>query len=147
MMIALMLLSPPTFAASTPVTETTHQHNVVANYVDVLPACSGDGPLYSFTTLSNIVRHITEFPDGRVTVTVAQTSRFVAEPVDDADAPSYSGRFTMSGPFIRDDKTTSSSYVYSYTGTGSDGSKLRVNYVEHLLELPDGTVTLSSRCR
>jgi hypothetical protein len=144
--IAFMLLGPSASAASPPVTETTHYHNVVESYVDAAPSCDRDGQLYSFTTISNTVRHVTEFPDGRVHIATTYTGRFVAEPLDGADGPSYSGRFTIKNGLNVNGKSVSANYTSSMTGSGSDGSRLRVNSVEHFGVAPDGTVRLFFRC-
>jgi hypothetical protein len=144
--IALVLIGPPA-SASPPVTETTTQHNLVGRYVDVAPSCDGDGPLYSFTTITNTVRHLTVFPDGRVHIATAYTGRFVAEPLDGAEGPTYSGRFTINvGGNFDNSVSGVGNYTLSFTGSGSDGSRLRVNAVEHFSLAPDGTLKLFFRC-
>jgi hypothetical protein len=145
--ISFMLAGPAASAATPPVTETTIRHNVVERYVDVAPSCDGDGPLYSFTTITNTVRHLTVFPDGRVHIATAYTGRFVAEPLDGAEGPTYSGRFTIKNGGNLDNSVSGIfNYTLSITGSGSDGSRLRVNAVEHFSLAPNGTVKLFFRC-
>lgn len=144
--VALMFVGASTSAVASPTTETRHQHKVVETFVDRLPMCGGSGPRYTITTTANAVEHVTEFPDGRVHVTFTQTGRFVAEPRRDANAPSYSGKFTIWGGFNQNKKTANGTFTFSIHATGSDGSALKVHFVDHFNERPDGTVNQFFRC-
>ena len=144
--IALLLVGPSgAIAAAKPTTETTHQHKAVETFVDIVPECGGEGPLYSITTTANLVERITEFPDGRAHFHFTQTGRFVAEPLD-GEGLSYSGRFTISGTFNENKKTANGTFTFNVRGTASDGSRLKVHLVEHFNERPDGTVKQFFRC-
>jgi hypothetical protein len=144
--IALMLIGPSVSAAAAkPTTETRHEHKVVETFVDLLPECGGEGPLYSITTTANLVEHVTEFPDGRLHVHFAQTGRFVAEPLQGGGA-SYSGTFTITATFSQNKKSSNGTSTFSIRGTGSDGSTLRVHFVDHSNERPDGSVNQFFSC-
>ena len=92
MTACLLLTGAPAFAAP-PVTETTHQRNLVETFVDIVPSsnCAEEGPLYTITTTGNLVEHTTTFDDGRVHATFTQTATFVAVPLEDPSLPSYTG--------------------------------------------------------
>ena len=85
--------------AQPPTTVTTHEKGLVETFVDVIPTCEEDGPLYTITTTSNLVMHETIFDDGRVHATFTQTGKFVAVPLEDPSLPSFTGRFTQWGGF------------------------------------------------
>ncbi len=95
----LFLLLGGTAVAAPPQTETMTQKNVVETFVDVVPSCEGGGPLYTVTTTSNSIEHITVFDDGRVHATFTQTGTFVAVPLNDPSLPSFTGKFTTWGGF------------------------------------------------
>ena len=139
----LALVAAP--ASGDTVTETTTEKNLVEQFVDVLPTCEEDPPLYDITTTSNLVEHVTTKDDGTIHVTFTQTGTFVAEPLE-AGLPSYTGRFTVWGGFNENGNTVNGTFTFSVTGTGSDGSKLRNSTVEHFNVRPDGTVNEFFHC-
>ena len=141
----LLFIGAPAHAAP-PVTETTHQKNLVETFVDVIPTCEEDGPLYTITTTSNLVEHTTTFDDGRSHETFTQTGTFVAVPLDDPSLPSYTGKFTIWGGFNANGQTVNGTFTFNLTGTGSDGSTLNAHQVEHFNARPDGTVNEFFHC-
>ena len=92
---------------------------------------NGDGPLYTITTTSNLVMHETIFDDGRVHATFTQTGRFVAVPLEDSSLPSFTGRFTQWGGFNQNGDTVNGTFTFNLRGTGSDGSTVSINLVDH----------------
>lgn len=142
---ALIFVAVPQAAAAPPTTETRHQHGAVETFVDRLPVCGGQGPRYNITTTANSVEHVTRFADGRMHIAFTQTGRFVAEPRS-GSGPSYSGKFTIRGGFNQNKKSANGTFTFSVRGTGSDGSRLRVHFVDHFNERPDGTVNQFFRC-
>jgi hypothetical protein len=140
----LSILAAPAFAQP-PTTETTHQKGLVETFVDVIPTCEEDGPLYTITTTSNLVMHETIFDDGRVHATFTQTGKFVAVPLNPS-LPSFTGRFTQWGGFNQNGETVNGTFTFSLRGTGSDGSTVTLNLVEHFNERPDGTVNEFFHC-
>jgi hypothetical protein len=143
----LLFIGAPTYAAP-PVTETTHQKNLVETFVDIVPTsnCAEDGPRYTITTTSNSVEHTTTFDDGRQHATFTQTGTFVAVPLDDPSLPSYTGKFTVWGGFNANGQTVNGTFTFNLRGTGSDGSTLNTHQVDHFNERPDGTVNEFFHC-
>jgi len=144
--VAVLFVGTSPSALASPTTETRHQHKVVETFVDRLPVCGGAGPRYTITTTANAVEHVTEFTDGRVHFTFTSTGRFVAEPLNNANAPSYSGKFTIWAGFNQNKKTANGTFTFNIRGTGSDGSTFKVHFVDHFNERPDGTVNQFFRC-
>lgn len=134
----LVAFAGPAYAA--PATTTNHTKGLVETFVDVVPTCEGGGPLYTITTTSNSVEHITTFDDGRVHETFTQTGTFTAVPLDDPSLPSYTGKFTTWGGFNQNGSTVNGTFTFSVRGTGSDGSTFSNQNVEHFNQRPDGTV-------
>ena len=86
----LLSVAAPAFAQP-PTTVTTHEKGLVETFVDVIPTCEEDGPLYTITTTSNLVMHETIFDDGRVHATFTQTGKFVAVPLEDPEPAELHG--------------------------------------------------------
>ena len=142
----LVLIGAPAYAAP-PVTTVTHEKDLVETFVDVVPTCEPDGPLYTITTTGNLVSKESVFDDGRVHATFTQTGTFVAEPLEDPSLPSFTGKFTIGGGFNLNNKTANGTFTFTVHGTGSDGSTFRFHSTEHFNERPDGTVNEFFRCR
>jgi hypothetical protein len=142
----LLSLAAPAFAQP-PTNTTTHQHGLVETFVDVIPMCEEGGPLYTITTTSNLVEHETVFDDGRVHATFTQTGKFSAVPLEDPSLPTFTGSFTLWGGFNQNGNTVNGTFTFSVRGTGSDGSKVMTNLVEHFNERPDGTVNEFFHCQ
>jgi len=141
----LLLIGAPAYAAP-PDTTVTHEKNLVETFVDVVPTCEADGPLYTITTTSNLVSKESVFDDGRVHATFTQTGTFVAEPLEDPSLPSFTGKFTTWGGFNLNNKTVNGTFTFTVHGTGSDGSTFRFHTTEHFNQRPDGTVNEFFRC-
>jgi hypothetical protein len=141
----LLLIGAPAYAAP-PVTTTNTEKNLVETFVDVVPTCEEDGPLYTITTTSNLIEHTTTFDDGRTHETFTQTGTFVAVPLEDPDLPSFTGKFTVWGGFNQNGNTVNGTFTMTVHGTGSDGSTFRVHATEHFNARPDGTVNEFFHC-
>jgi hypothetical protein len=144
----LLLFAAPAFAQ--PPTHTkTIEKGLVETFVDVFPTCEtagGEGgPLYRITLTSNLAVHETIFDDGRVHATFTQTGRFTAVPLNPS-LPSFTGKVTIWGGFNANRKAVNGTFTFSLHGTGSDGSRVRVNLVEHFNERPDGSVNEFFHC-
>ena len=144
----LLSIAAPAFAQP-PTTETTHEKGLVETFVDVIPSCDEDGPLYTVTTTSNLVMKETVFDDGRVHATFTQTGTFVAVPLEDPNLPSFTGRFTQWGGFNQNGTTVNGTFTFSLRGRGSDGSTVSLNLVEkNSLTVPSGrSLQCSARAR
>jgi len=140
--IGLTWVGAPASAAAEPTTQTTHEHSLVESSVDPLPVCGAEGPLYTITTTTNVVEHVTAFDDGRVHSHSTRTGSFVAEPLDSAGV-SFSGRVTVSQT---SSQSASGTVVFILRGTGSDGSTLHFRSVDHINERPGGSVNQFFRC-
>jgi hypothetical protein len=136
LLIVLMLsvaTKPHAFAAGA-VSETTTEHGATDTFTDVVP-CGAEGP-YDITITYNEVEHSTIGPKS-MHFTFTQTGTFVAVP-QDPSLPTYTGHFTMWGGFNENAKTASGTFTFSLHGTGSDGSTIAFNGVEHFNVTPDG---------
>ena len=135
----LVLIGAPAYAAP-PVTTTTHFKNLVENFVDFLPTCEG-GPEYTFTATSNLVSHETVFiEEGRSHGTFTQTGTFVAEPPENSNLPSFTGKFTILSGFNLNGKTETGRTTFIVHGTGSDGSTFKSHRQDRFNVRPDGSV-------
>ena len=143
--VGLLPFAGPAFAQP-PTNVTTHEKGLVETFVDVIPMCEEGGPPYTITTTSNLVMHETVFDDGRVHATFTQTGKFSAVPLEDPSLPSFTGSFTQWGGFNQNGSTVNGTFTFSVRGTGSDGSKVRTNLVEHFNERPDGSVNEFFHC-
>jgi len=143
--VGLLLIGTPAYAQP-PTTETVHEKNVVETFEDVVPTCEFGGPLYSITTTSNRVFHITEFDDGRVHVTFTDTGTFVAEPLEDPSLPSYTGKFTVWGGFNQNNQTVNGTFTFNVRGDGSDGSTFKFHLTDHFNVTPNGTEFFFTHC-
>jgi hypothetical protein len=144
--VGLLLFAAPAFAQP-PTNTTTTEKGLVETFVDVIPTCEEDGPLYTITLTSNFVLHETIFDDGRVHATFTQTGTFTAVPLEDPSLPSFTGKVTIWGGFNANGQTVNGTFTFNLRATGSDGSTVSINSVEHFNERPDGTVNEFFHCR
>jgi hypothetical protein len=144
MAAGLLSLAAPALAQP-PTNSTTHEKGLVETFVDVIPACEDDGPLYTITTTSNLVEHETIFDDGRVHATFTQTGKFSAVPLD-ASLPSITGKFTTWGNFNQNGATVEGSFTFNLTGVASDGSRVSFHQIDHFNQRPDGSVNEFFHC-
>ena len=141
----LLSFAAPAFAQP-PTNVTTHEKGLVETFVDVIPACDEDGAPYTITTTSNLVTHETIFDDGRVHATFTQTGTFSAVPLEDPSLPSFTGKFTQWGGFNQSGQTVNGTFTFNLHGTGSDGSTVSINFMDHFNVRPDGTVNEFFHC-
>ena len=140
----LVLLGGPTAKAAPPNTS-TDTYRLVDTFVGTLPGCEQGTP-YIITTTSNVVEHETTFDDGRVHATFTSTGTLTAVPLDDPTLPSFTGNFTVRGSFIDNGSTMTGQFTFSARATGSDGSTISQQDVDHFNVRPDGTVNDFYRC-
>jgi hypothetical protein len=143
--VGLLLIAAPAFAQP-PTNTTTTQKGLVETFVDVIPTCEEDGPPYTITITSNLITHETIFDDGRIHATFTQTGTFSAVPLEDPSLPSFTGKFTQWGGFNQNGQTVNGTFTFNLHGTGSDGSKVSINLVEHFNARPDGSVNELFHC-
>jgi hypothetical protein len=141
----LLLIAAPA-VAQPPTNTTTHEKGLVETFVDVVPSCEPGGPLYTVTTTSNLVEHLTVFDDGRVHATFTQTGKFSAVPLTNPSLPSYTGRFTVWGNFNQNGTTVNGTFTFNLTGVGSDGSMISNHENDHFNVRPDGSVNELFNC-
>ena len=141
----LLLIGAPAYAQP-PTTTTTTEKNLVETFVDVISGCEGGGALYTITTTTNLISHETVFDDGRIHATFTQTGTLVAEPLDDPNLPSLTGKITIWGGFNANGKTVNGTFTFNAHAAGSDGSTVRLHETEHFNARPDGTVNEFFHC-
>jgi hypothetical protein len=147
LMFAGLLLAGAPALGESPVTETTLHKNLVSTFVDVLPSCEPDGPLYTVTVTINSVEHIVTFPDGRIIGGVTQAGTFVAVPLDDPSLATYTGTLTVHNSFISESgQGVNNTFTYSARGTGSDGSVFNTHLTSHFNVPTIGPVNDFFRC-
>jgi hypothetical protein len=130
-------------------TETSIEHDHVETFVDRL-ACGDNAPLYNFDVAGTTVSHVTEFPDGRLTVHFTASVDFVAVPVEPGQ-PSYDGRFSLTFNLARSsgEETAphSETATWNIVATGDDGSRISTHHVSHHNVQPDGSLHEFFRCQ
>jgi hypothetical protein len=89
---------------------------------------------------------VTRFEDGRRHVTFTEAGKFTASPALDASLPDYTGKFTVWGGFNLNGTSAVGTFIFSVVGTGSDGSMLRNQSVDHFQQLPSGVEREAFRC-
>ena len=136
---SLLLIGGPAYAEP-PDTTTTTTQRLTETFTDVVPACDGGGPLYAVTTTTHRVEGQTTFDDGRLHVIFTDVGTFVAVPLEDATLPTYTGKVLSTGTFNENGSSSNGTFVFSVSGTGSDGSTFSVHSVEHSNERPNGTM-------
>jgi hypothetical protein len=144
--VGLMVVFGAGPAVAAPTTTTNVAKNVVETFVDVVPTCGGGGPLYTITTTSNQIEHVTAFDDGRTHETFTQTGTFVAVPHDDPALPSYTGKFTTWGNFNDNGGAVNGTFTFTVHGRGSDGSTFRNHDTEHFNVTPTGADFFFTHC-
>jgi len=140
--LGLVVAGAPAYAATGgtghTVTSTDNFHGTMS-FQDVNP-CTG--ALLNIETTSNIVEHITYFPDGdEVWATFTEEDKVVA--TDPATGVVYTGHATFWGNFNVNERNSNSTFTGSITLTGSDGSTVKYREVDHFALAANGQVTVS----
>jgi hypothetical protein len=123
-----LLLFPGTATLAQAETETVTFKNVTESFPDVNP-CTGDPAVVTITY--NGVLHISEDATGGFHITGTLTGTFFLD-VDDPALPDYSGRFTQWFGGNHNSNVANETFTFSARGTGTDGSRLRFNFVAHI---------------
>ena len=120
------------------VTSTDNFHGTTS-FQDFNP-CTGN--LLNINTTSNIVEHITFFPDGdEVWATFTEEDKVVA--TDPVTGVVYTGHATFWGNFNLNERNSNSTFTGSITLRGSDGSVVKFREVDHFTLAANGQVTVS----
>jgi hypothetical protein len=119
----------PHALAAGAVSTTTTEHHETDTFTDVVPCGADPEALYDITLTYNEVDHMTTGPNS-MHFTFTQTGTFVAVP-QDSSLPTYTGHFMQWDGFNENAKTASGTFTFSLHGTGSDGSTITFNAVEH----------------
>jgi hypothetical protein len=120
------------------VTSTDNFHGTTS-FQDFNP-CTGN--LLNINTTSNIVEHITFFPDGdEVWATFTEEDKVVA--TDPVTGVVYTGHATFWGNFNVNERNSNSTFTGSITLRGSDGSVVMYREVDHFTLAANGQVTVS----
>jgi hypothetical protein len=106
---------------------------------DINP-CTGD--TVDISTTSNIVNHVTFFPDSdEVWFTFTEEDKATA--VDEGTGVVYSGHDTVWGNENVNEQNQNTTFTYILHVTGSDGSSILYHEVTHFTMLPNGDVSIS----
>ena len=120
------------------VTSTDNFHGTMS-FQDFNP-CTGD--LLNINTTSNIVEHITFFPDGdEVWATFTEEDKVVA--TDPVTGVVYTGHATFWGNFNVNERNSNATFTGSITLRGSDGSVVMYREVDHFTYNGNGQLTVS----
>jgi len=151
LLAAASLLSFASVAFAEPNPETIISKNEVRHTILEWPACvptgGPSGPLYLMTTTTSSVSHATRFDDGSILVSGSYRAKFTAVPYENPSLPSYMGTIVgqSTGKFDADGLGLGTA-TETLTGAGSDGSRVRYNYMSHFSYLPDGVYKLFEHC-
>jgi hypothetical protein len=131
-------------------TATEHLHQETVVFYDYVP-CHEELGAYRITAIINAVEHGTEKGD-TAHFTFTETGRFFAEAVNadlvydpetdentpvpadptvDPTKPTYEGRYTVWGGYNGNGNNEASTFTFSATGRGSDGSRFNASNVFH----------------
>jgi hypothetical protein len=120
------------------VTSTDNFHGTTS-FQDFNP-CTGN--LLNIDTTSNIVEHVTFFPDGdEVWATFTEEDKVVA--TDPVTGVVYTGHATFWGNFNLNERNSNSTFSGSITLRGDDGSVVMYREVDHFTLAANGQVTVS----
>jgi len=133
----LVTMSAPASAVTPALTSTSTTKGAVSSFHQVDPCLGG----VSMTLTYNSVIHSTELVSGPNAGTThlafAQQGTFVLDP-DEPALPSYVGIFSIKGGFNATPSTVSSTVTSTSVGRASDGSRIRLHLVSHVLVTPEG---------
>jgi hypothetical protein len=138
---SLVLAIPASAAGAT--TQTQNFHGAFPP-MHVTPLCGNAAPGGVLSSTGNAVFHITINSAGDVWVTSTQEAWFTLVP--DTGTVTYSGHFaTWFGESLNRNNAVLHD-VFNVQATGSDGSTLSINIVDHLSMSADGQVNLFMNC-
>jgi hypothetical protein len=130
-------------------TDTSVEHDHFESFVDAL-ACGEGAPLYTFNVAGTTVQHVTDFADGRFTVSFTADVGFVAVPLDPG-LPTYQGRFTLTFELQRGQGDESAPHsetaTWNIMAIADDGSRISRHQVSHHNVQPDGSLHEFFRCQ
>jgi hypothetical protein len=140
--LGLMGAAAPAYAATGgtghTVSSTDNFHGTLS-FQDFNP-CTGS--LLNIDTTTNMVEHITYFPDGdEVWSTFTEEDKVVA--TDPATGVVYTGHATFWGNFNVNERNSNATFTGSITLRGSDGSVVMYREVDHFTLAANGQVTVS----
>jgi len=120
------------------VTSTDNFHGTMS-FQDFNP-CTGD--LLNISTTSNIVEHVTYFPDGdEVWATFTEEDKVVA--TDPVTGVVYTGHATFWGNFNVNERNSNSTFTGTIILRGSDGSVVKLHEVMHFTYTGNGQLSVS----
>jgi hypothetical protein len=135
---------PVAAAASPPETETTVVKGT-DTFVDVIPFCEDEGPLYEITIDFILVEHSTVSDTGEH-FTFTQTGKVTAVALDPG-LPNFSGTFTQWGGFnLNPGGAVNGTFTFSVRGRFDDGTRLNFHLVDHFNETPTGAAFFFTHC-
>jgi hypothetical protein len=145
LLIALAAAALPIAAtASPPETETTVVRDT-DTFVDVIPFCEDEGPLYEITIDYILVEHSTVSDKGEH-FTFTQTGTFNAVALDPG-VPDASGRFTQWGGFnLNPGGAVNGTFTFSARGQYEDGTRINFHLTDHFNETPSGGSFFFTHC-
>jgi hypothetical protein len=128
-LLTLSLVAAPHALAAGAVSTTTTEHQGTDTFTDVVPCGADPNALYDITLTYNEIDHVTTGPNS-IHFTMTQTGTFVAVP-QDPSLPTYTGHFMIWDGDNDNAQTASGTFTFDLHGTGSDGSTITFNAVEH----------------
>jgi len=116
--------------------------SVTLPFVTLFP-CVGDATI---TITFNAVVHINTDDRGGIHATFTTTGEVVAGPVD-AALPTYTGHFMMWGGFNGNLKNAAGTFTFVVIASGSDGSTVKFQLVQHFSVSASGVVLMFEKPR
>jgi hypothetical protein len=146
LLVVLAICAVPIAAAAGPPETTTTVTKDTDTFVDVIPFCADNGPLYELTIDYILVLHETVFADGSVHATFTQTGTFVAVAQEPGE-PDASGRFTQWGGFNQSPGgAVNGTFTFSVRGRFEDGTKINFHLTDHFNVTPTGAEFFFTHC-
>ncbi len=141
--LASLVLATPASAAGA--TSSTQNFHGAFPPMQVTPLCGSAAPGGTLYSTGNAVFHITINAAGDEWVTTTQEAWFSLVP--DTGTVTYTGHFATWFGFSLNRNNSVAHDVFNIQATGSDGSTVSINIVDHLSMSATGEITFFSACR
>jgi hypothetical protein len=139
---SLVVATPASAAGATSSTQNFHG---AFPPMQVTPLCGNAAPGGTLNSTGNAVFHITINAAGDEWVTTTQEAWFNLVP--DTGTVTYTGHFATWFGFSLNRNNSVAHDVFNIQATGSDGSNISINIVDHLSMSATGEITMFSACR
>jgi hypothetical protein len=145
LVVVLLAGLVPAVASANPPETQTITGKTTETFIDVVPMCEEDGPLYEITIDYNFIEHSTVSDTG-LHFTFTNTGTFDAVALEPGQ-PDASGRFTQWGGFNQNPGgAVNGTFTFSVRGRFEDGTRINFHLTDHFNETPTGAAFFFTHC-